>query len=78
MNTRDREKATTMSNQNSTTKLAEALHDVRCMAAGCHADTVPRLRSCWEWKEGRYAREAQAILAELPATSQSSPVLLGV
>jgi hypothetical protein len=67
-----------MSNQNATTKLAEALHDVRCMAAGCHADTVPRVRSCWEWQEGRYNREAQAILAELPTVAQRSPALLGV
>ncbi|WP_460529929.1 hypothetical protein [Flindersiella endophytica] len=66
-----------MSNQYTTTKLAEAIHDVRCMAAGCHADTVPRVRSCWEWQEGRYTREAQKILAELPVT-QSSPALLGV
>lgn len=63
-----------------TTKLAEAIHDVRCMATGCHTDTVPRVRSCWEWKEGRYVREAEAILSELPtvAVREPSTLLLGV
>jgi hypothetical protein len=79
---RDREgRARIMSSLHTPTSLAEALHDVRCMAAGCHADTVPRLRSCWEWKQGRYVREAEAILAELPAVRESVPssaMLLGV